>query len=62
MRIEKLGTFELETLARFLLHHMPMETRRKLVTQYPVIYRKLLDREITNDVLEAIRVAALGEI
>jgi len=39
--VEDLGAFELEHLARFLLHHMGQDVRGKLMAESPVLYVKL---------------------
>jgi hypothetical protein len=61
MKVDNLSTFEQETLNRFLLHHMGMETRRKLMTEFPVIYRKLLGKDDDVPFRAAVKAAVLGD-
>jgi hypothetical protein len=46
MRVDKLTSFEAETLIRFFLNHLQPELRGKLMVELPVVYRKLLDRPV----------------
>jgi hypothetical protein len=39
--VEDLRSSERDAVLRFLLHYMPMETRRKLMAEMPVAYTKL---------------------
>jgi hypothetical protein len=61
MQVDNLNHFENTALNRFLLHHMGLEVRRKLMTEYPVIYRKLLGREDDEPFRAAVKEAVLGE-
>lgn len=38
--VTNLGIHDTEVLARFLLHHMDMDTRRKLRAEMPLIYAR----------------------
>lgn len=60
MHADKLNSFEQEMLNRFLLHHMSMETRGKLMVEFPVIYRKLLGRSADAKMADSVKKAVLG--
>jgi hypothetical protein len=61
MHVDKLSSFEQETLNRFLLHHMGLETRGKLMVEFPVIYRKLLGRRAGSAFADAVKKAVLED-
>jgi hypothetical protein len=54
--VDKLSGSELEALTRFLLDHMEMETRLKLMRAQPVAYVKLYP-SACEDVLRQVRAA-----
>lgn len=62
MKIENLDRFERETLLRFLLYTMQPDIRRRIMSQYPVIYRKLLGREVTSKFESDVRAVVLDEV
>jgi hypothetical protein len=58
--LNNLGIHDTEVLVEFLLYHMPMETRFKLMTEYPIVYAKLFPEVdpafIITHVVDGIRV------
>ena len=46
MRPYDLKDYEVATVLRFFMYHMPMEQRRQLMAEFPVIYNKLCESEI----------------
>lgn len=61
MRVDKLTSFEAETLIRFFLNHLRPELRGKLIVELPVIYRKLLDRPNTAEFQSEVKKAVLND-
>lgn len=45
-----LKDYEVSTVLRFFMYHMPMEQRSQLMTEFPVIYNKLVGSEIVVSV------------
>jgi len=41
-----LNRYEVETALRFFMYHLEPELRGKLMTEFPVIYNKLVEKEI----------------
>jgi hypothetical protein len=60
MNIGALGTFEKDVLLTRLLHSMDMETRGKIMAEYPLIYAKMAPQTVTT--VEAHVVLALKDI
>lgn len=51
--IDNLGIRDTEVLAEFLLHHMGMETRRKLIGELPALYARLYP-SVSEDIITEI--------
>tara|TARA_Y100001938_G_C8069436_1_gene422226 strand:- start:776 stop:1048 length:273 start_codon:yes stop_codon:yes gene_type:complete len=50
MRPYDLKDYEILTALRFFCYYMPMEQRRQLMAEFPVIYNKLMEKEIVVSV------------
>jgi len=50
MRPYDLKDYEVLTALRFFCYHMPLEQRRQLMSEFPVIYNKLMEKEIVVSV------------
>lgn len=48
MNIEALSSSERDALLRKLLHHMPQDTRRKVMEEMPVVYVKMAPHTATT--------------
>jgi hypothetical protein len=59
MRVDRLSSFEAETLIRFLLNHMGTEVRGRLMVEFPVIYRKLMGRNAGEEFRAKVKEAVL---
>lgn len=46
--MEQLSTFDKEILLRFFEYNMPMETRHKIMKEFPQIYNRWMGREIVS--------------
>ena len=47
-----LKDYEVKTILQFFLYHMPMEQRSRLMAEFPVIYNKLVGKEIAVSVMK----------
>jgi hypothetical protein len=45
-----LKSYEVNTALEFFMHHMPMEQRHQLMTEFPEIYNKLVNKTIVTSV------------
>jgi hypothetical protein len=61
MRVDRLTSFEAETLIRFLLNHMGLDTRGKLMVELPVVYRKLLGRDVDESFRDSVKDVVLDK-
>jgi hypothetical protein len=61
MRVDKLTSFEAETLIRFFLNHLQPELRRRLMTELPVVYRKLLGKDADDAFRRSVKDAVLDK-
>jgi len=61
MRVDKLTSFEAETLIRFFLNHLRPELRGKLMAELPVVYRKLLGKDDDAAFRRAVKDAVLDK-
>ena len=52
-----LNTYETNAALDFFMHHLPMEQRRKLMNEMPVVYNKLTGRRI----MATVNVAAIED-
>jgi hypothetical protein len=50
IHLEDLSDIEIHFLISWFVHHMPMEQRRKLMQEHPVIYSKLVKLEKEKEV------------
>ena len=61
MRPYDLKDYEILTALRFFCYYMPMEQRRQLMAEFPVIYNKLMEKEIVVSIGKT-RLAALEKM
>ena len=50
MRPYDLKDYEILTALRFFCYHMPLDQRNQLMSEFPVIYNKLMESEIVVSV------------
>jgi hypothetical protein len=50
MRPYDLKDYEILTALRFFCYHMPLDQRNQIMTEFPVIYNKLMEKEYVRSV------------